>query len=608
MFSDKKKLLIALASFSVLTVIVFASLYYLTLTYSGKTLPNQSYNGLSISKLTKSELKDRFTLINNQTNQTQVLVLHEEESKTFFLQDIIQPLTEESTAFFSVQLYKSQPSILQLLSDFFQAKALNYDFALESDLNSIVLSKFPSVKLAQNAYISEDQSIIPESEGQIIDKLAFKKDLIGSFKKPLSTIQINLPLESFQPNITAQDLEPFQSKLSQIFSRSINLNSNSFNETIVLSDSIKNITLKKDDEDQSISPMFDQEFLVGLLNNKVRPNIYKEPQNLNISFDKDNNKAVFSDTTQKGQDLNIESNIEKINKSLSSIFANPNQNQNIQLELIEIAPTLVVDDYLRSRGITELIASGHTTFRGSPTNRIHNINVGMQRFNGILIPQGEEFSFNTHLGPVNASTGYRPELVIKSFGTVPEYGGGLCQVSTTMYRAALLSGLDITERSNHSYAVSYYSQVLGHGLDASIYIGVKDLRFLNNSDADILVHSYTIGNAAYFDFYGTKHIDRVELVGPVNSNFRSPGARSVTVDASLPSGTVKVLDKANTGFNSYWERLIYDKDNNLIKTEEIFSNYRAVNEKLIVSPDYYGSTTPADGGQNSSADDTSDLA
>jgi vancomycin resistance protein YoaR len=226
----------------------------------------------------------------------------------------------------------------------------------------------------------------------------------------------------------------------------------------------------------------------------------------------------------------------------------------------------------------------------------------MARFNGIIIQPGEEFSFNENLGPVDASAGYVPELVIKSFGTIPEYGGGLCQVSSTMYRAALFSGLEITERSNHSYAVGYYAQVLGHGLDATIYPGVKDLKFKNNTDSPIVVNSYAEGTSAYFKFYGSKKIDRVELVGPINSNYRYPGPQSVKVDPSLPAGTVKVMDTPVTGFNSYWERVIYDKDNN--KTvEEIFSNYRAVNSKLVVSPDYYQSTeTPEQNAEESATE------
>src|SRR5690606_12401890 len=106
-------------------------------------------------------------------------------------------------------------------------------------------------------------------------------------------------------------------------------------------------------------------------------------------------------------------------------------------------------------------------FSGSTPNRRHNIQTSMNRYQGVLIAPGETFSFNERLGEVDGSTGYKLELVIKSTGTVPEFGGGVCQVSSTVFKSALLAGLPIDERSPHSYAVSYYAQIDGHGLDAT---------------------------------------------------------------------------------------------------------------------------------------------
>jgi vancomycin resistance protein YoaR len=110
----------------------------------------------------------------------------------------------------------------------------------------------------------------------------------------------------------------------------------------------------------------------------------------------------------------------------------------------------------------------------------------------LLLP-GEIFSFNSHLGPVDGAHGFLKELVIKPEGTLPEFGGGLCQVSTTAYRGALYAGLPIVERSPHSYAVGYYSQIGGHGIDATIYPGAHDLRFKNDTPGSLLLQAYTEG-------------------------------------------------------------------------------------------------------------------
>lgn len=173
-------------------------------------------------------------------------------------------------------------------------------------------------------------------------------------------------------------------------------------------------------------------------------------------------------------------------------------------------------------GINELIAQGTSNFSGSPSNRKHNISVGVSKFKGVIIKPGEEFSFNKYLGPVEAEQGYKPELVIKAEGTIPELGGGLCQVSSTVFRAAMKAGLPITQRRNHAYAVQYYAP---QGTDATIYPGVIDLKFINDTPASILVWpELKEGSNLTFDFYGTKDDRKVTLNTPVQFDKKSDGS------------------------------------------------------------------------------------
>ncbi|MBU0648260.1 VanW family protein, partial [Patescibacteria group bacterium] len=145
---------------------------------------------------------------------------------------------------------------------------------------------------------------------------------------------------------------------------------------------------------------------------------------------------------------------------------------------VELMESVISGMNIDDLGIKELIASGSSDFSYSPANRIHNIGVGADNFDGMVVAPGEEFSFTKLLGSVDAASGYLPELVIAGNETRPEYGGGLCQVSTTMYRAALDAGFPITARSPHRYRVSYYEPV---GLDATVYIPNPDLRFVNDT-------------------------------------------------------------------------------------------------------------------------------
>ncbi len=162
-------------------------------------------------------------------------------------------------------------------------------------------------------------------------------------------------------------------------------------------------------------------------------------------------------------------------------------------------------------GLKELIGQGTTNFQGSPKNRIFNINRALKQFQNILIAPGKEFSFVDYLGEVDGEHGYLPELVIKYNRTEPEFGGGICQVSSTVFRAAIYSGLKITERRNHAYPVSYYKP---YGMDATIYIPKPDLKFTNNTPGYILVQSTVEGNSLTFRFFGTKDGRTVSVDGP----------------------------------------------------------------------------------------------
>ncbi len=194
----------------------------------------------------------------------------------------------------------------------------------------------------------------------------------------------------------------------------------------------------------------------------------------------------------------------------------------VDLPVYISSPAITLAD-TNNLGITELVAEGISDFSGSTKSRIHNVEVGASRFNGLIIKQGEEFSFNKYLGEVDGEHGFLPELVIKRTGVVPEFGGGLCQVSSTAFRAAMNAGLNITARRNHSFAVHYYAP---QGSDATIYPGVQDLKFVNDTPSNILVQTRldVPNKKLYFDYYGTKDSRVVQLDGPYQFDKKANGA------------------------------------------------------------------------------------
>jgi len=203
-------------------------------------------------------------------------------------------------------------------------------------------------------------------------------------------------------------------------------------------------------------------------------------------------------------------------------------------------------------GITELIGRATTPFTGSPRNRISNIKNGVKFLTGTIIAPGEEFSTLATLGVIDNTTGYLPELVIKGDRTTPEFGGGLCQVSTTLFRAVLDTGLPITARRNHSYRVSYYEKdangkVIGPGLDATIYQPDTDFRFLNDTAHPIMIIGYVAGDKLTFELYGTKDGRTSEIIGPKKLTETPPGEPVYIETTDLAPGVIKQVETPHPG-------------------------------------------------------------
>lgn len=321
-----------------------------------------------------------------------------------------------------------------------------------------------------------------------------------------------------------------------------------------------------------------EEKLNEFLDKEVSKWLDRPADPVNIFKDK-NEKIVIEGTGADG--LSIER--EKLKKTLEQDIVK--QNLKIEIPVQKITPTITVSDELEKLGIKERVGIGHTSYYGSPANRVHNVKVSAEKFNGKLLAPDEVFSFNKTLGPVDGAHGYKKELVIKKEGTIPEYGGGICQVSTTVYRAILLSALPIVERHPHSYAVSYYSQVLGHGLDATIYLGGPDLKFKNDTGSHLLMQTYVKNDyELYVVFYGTNTGKTVELEGPYLSKYTNPGPTEYITSDTLAPGQKKQLEKPHTGFSAVWYRYITDK-NGKKEVETINSRYKAVPAKIMVGPE-----------------------
>lgn len=242
---------------------------------------------------------------------------------------------------------------------------------------------------------------------------------------------------------------------------------------------------------------------------------------------------------------------------------------------VKITEPKITTESVNNLGIKELIGVGHSLFFHSIPGRVFNINLAASRINGILVAPNDTFSFDQALGDVSAFTGYKQAYVIQNGKTVLGDGGGVCQVSTTFFRALLNAGLPIVERHAHAYRVGYYEEDSPPGIDATIFVPSVDLKFKNDTGHSILIQSVIDLNNLTLDFYlyGTKDGRTVSMTEPVITN-QTPAPPPLYQDnPDLPKGTTQQTDFAANGASVYFTRTV-SKNGKTIISDKFISNYQ----------------------------------
>ena len=238
----------------------------------------------------------------------------------------------------------------------------------------------------------------------------------------------------------------------------------------------------------SLTKSWDDLNLKDILKTKLTP-YEKAPVDATYSFSEDNQMEIH--TEKKGRAIDLDSVIAQI-KTLDIFKPNP-----VLVSFKEISPTISTAE-LEKQKITGLLATYTTDFNTSQANRTENIYLATQALNGKILKPGETFSFNDSVGPRTSSAGYKEAPIIVNGEISSGLGGGVCQVSTTLFNVLLLADLPISERTNHDLAVAYVPR----GQDATVDYGNLDLKFRNNTGGFILIKCKTVQNSLTFSLYG----------------------------------------------------------------------------------------------------------
>lgn len=271
----------------------------------------------------------------------------------------------------------------------------------------------------------------------------------------------------------------------------------------------------------------------------------------------ENARFIFNDETSQldlltpaiiGKNLNTARTIENLNASLKE----GKHEANLAFDITE--PGATDNKTGAELGITELVFAYTSYFRGSSADRVQNIKTASASFHGLLIPPGGILSMSDELGDISLDNGYAEALIIHGGQTITGVGGGVCQVSTTLFRTVYFGGYQILERYAHAYRVGYYEQTAGGydqnlaGLDATVFVPLVDFKFKNDSAHWLLMETYV--NSDYsltWKFYSTSDGRKVEsnTTGPTKViEAPDPLYRE---NPELAQGTVKQVDWAAEG-------------------------------------------------------------
>jgi vancomycin resistance protein YoaR len=442
----------------------------------------------------------------------------------------------------------------------------------EEELVAILKNNFNSLENpAQDARLQVEEDgqfiIAPERAGQVFD---YQKaiDKLKINLKNLSRQPVELFLETDLPRIKSQDCNEVlveAQRSAELFPITFRFEDKNWPVTPDLGKDWLKIGL----EEGKIQLIFDQEKVFSFLET-IALEIDIFPQD--AKFKIEDSRVTEFQPSLDGRALNLE-------KTLAKAIDQFIEQGEKEIELIvdKLEPKVPIED-INDLGIKELIGRGESCFAGSPANRRHNIAVGAEILHGLLIEPGEEFSLVKAIGEVNAARGFLQELVIKGDETIPEYGGGLCQIGTTNFRVALDAGLPITARTPHSYRVSYYEPA---GTDATVYNPQPDLKFINDTGYHILFQTEIDGNDLIFEFYGTPDGRQVEISQPKIFNLVRPGEAKYIETDELEPGEKKRIEYPHTGADTVFTRkIIYP--NGEEKEEKWRSHYKAWQEVWLV--------------------------
>lgn len=422
---------------------------------------------------------------------------------------------------------------------------------------------------------------LPGKEGRALDIYGAINAVRSSLAQLKAGTPIDMAVNVIQPTVSADEVAKVQQELTVRVSAPITATAPSGKTFTLAPDAIVRYTTIERNPDRNAP----QHVTLGWQDDKLKASVADDwaqqasTPAQNAKFDWQNNQAVPVKASVDGYNVDPAAVVASIEQHAGTPdgrqYALPGQ---------VVTPTISSKD-INTLGIKEQIGQGVSTFIGSSAARATNIKVAAALLDGTVVAPGAEFSFLNTMGGIDEAQGFVPGYVIAAERTQLGVGGGVCQVSTTMFRAAFWAAMPITERNQHSYRVSWY-EANGEpvGFDAAVFDPGVDLKFMNNTSGFVLIKAQTTTDTLTVTMYGTKTYSQVKLEGPVISNRTAPPPDVYEVDPRLAAGSKNQVETAHAGLDTLVTRRII-VSGQPDKTDQFFSSYKAwPNWYIVASP------------------------
>jgi vancomycin resistance protein YoaR len=554
----------------VITAVILFINIFLNIKYKDKILPNTYISGIYIGGLTTSEALEKIKIL-APVNKS--ITLSTQTKDYLFNSNYFKfEYDMENSVKLAYQLGRSKSEIENAFVKFkslVKPNNFNFEYTYDNSLIDVEVSRIVGEeKISGNDaefYLNNGVIAIKrESSGYSVDYAKLSRILNTELSSDKDSF-IKIPFKKREPEILYTDLVSIQDDIKNKFYKGFNLNFFEKRRFLTPKEVFSLIKIRKNKD----GIYYDlNEELIKKLTYELREIVDNKPRARVTKFEGD--KVLAFEINQEGSVLD-EANFRKnIRRKLFS------EESSMDLPSVKIGNNFPKESY----GINHLIGVGKSTYFNSIDSRVHNLALAAEKLNGTLVAPGEEFSFLQTVGPISSSTGFQTAYIISEGRTVLGEGGGVCQTSTTLFRAALNSGLPITSRYPHAYRVSYYEQDTKVGFDASVFYPSLDFKFRNDTGHYVLIQTEVDRKNYAMSFYlfGTKDGRKVEITEPKLYGYIPTPAAEYVEDKSLRPGEIKQIDFPASGITSEFERTVTKDGAQLYKDvyKSTYSPWKAI--------------------------------